>query len=104
MAATWTTNVTLNKKGEFYGYIDCCNSVGAYVVIVKSEKPKGGNAIFNIASANDGQKRIKRIVSVPGNNGEQLCIVWPENSCPILYYESDHFAPDEEMHYNVKVL
>lgn len=102
MAATWTINLTLNKDSS--GFIDCCNTVGAYIIIVRCETPEGSHAIFNIASSSDGQKRVKKTVGVAGDNGEQLLIVWPEDSPPILCYESDEHAPDEDRHYNVKVI
>jgi hypothetical protein len=102
MAATWTINLTLSPDSS--GYIDCCNHVGAYIIIVRCETPEGSHAIFNIASASDGQKRVKRTVGVAGDEGEQLLIVWPEDSCPILCYETDELAPKESRHYNVKVI
>lgn len=101
MAATWIMNVTLNK--ELSAYIDCCDKVGAYTVHVKSENPEGTKAVFHIASCN-GQQRVKRTVSVAGSEGEQLNIVWPVDEYPILCYESDYHAPDEDTHYNLKVI
>ena len=102
MAATWTINLTLNPESS--AFIDCCNNLGAYIIIVRAELPEGSHAIFNIASSNDGQKRVKKTVGVAGDNGEQLLIVWPEDSPPILTYESDEHAPPEDRHYNVKVI
>ena len=51
MAVVWTTNLTLSPDNEFSAFIDCCNNVGAYVVIIKSEIPEGSHAIFHVASA-----------------------------------------------------
>lgn len=104
MAATWITNLTLSPHNEFSAFIDCCNPVGAYVIIVRSEIPEGSHAVFHVASANDGQKKVKRTVSVAGSNGEQLHVVWPEDHAPVLCYETDEHAPEEGRHYNVKVL
>jgi hypothetical protein len=104
MAATWTTNVTLSPKNEYSAFIDCCNTIGAYIIIVKSEIPDGSYAIFHIASASDGQKKVKKTVSVAGSNGEQLHIVWPEDMSPVICYDADEHAPEEERHYNLKIL
>lgn len=104
MAATWTTNLTLSPENEFSAFVDCCNTVGAYVIIIRSEIPEGSHAVFQIASANDGQKKVNKTVSVAGSNGEQLNIVWPEDCSPVLCYETDEHAPQEDRHYNLKIL
>jgi|SRR6478609_2113770 len=104
MAVVWTTNLTLSPDNEFSAFIDCCNNVGAYVVIIKSEIPEGSHAIFHVASANDGQKKVKKSAGVAGSNGEQLQIVWPEDCSPVLCYESDEHAPPEGRHYNLKII
>jgi len=102
MAAIYTTNLTLSKESG--AYIDCCAEIGAYIVIVKAELQDGAHAIFEIASSFDGQKRVKRNVSVAGSNGEQVLIVWPSDSKPILTFETDENAPDEKLHYNLKII
>jgi hypothetical protein len=103
MASIFTCNVTLSK--EMSGYIEGCDSdVGAYMIMIKPEKQSGSTAIFHIGSGNNGEKRIKRHLSLPGSNGEQLSIVWPDNLPPILCYESDESAPEEKMHYNLKIV
>jgi len=104
MAAIFTTNITLSPENEFSAFVEFCNPVGAYILIVRSEIPEGSHAVFHIASSNDGQKRVKRTVWVGGNNGEQLHMVWPDEDSPILCYESDVHAPLEERHYNVKII
>lgn len=104
MAATWTTNLTLGPDNEYCAFIDTCNPVGAYIIIVRSEVPSGSHAVFHIASSSDGQKKIKKTVNVAGSNGEQLHIDWPEDCCPVLCYETDEHAPEEDRHYNLKIL
>jgi hypothetical protein len=104
MAATWTINITLSPENEYSQFIDVCNPVGAYILTAKSELPEGCHAIFAISSANDGQKSVKKLSSVAGSNGEQLHIVWPEDHSPVLCYLSNHHAPQEERHYNIKVI
>ena len=104
MAATYTTNLTLSPENEFSAFVECCNPVGAYILIVRSEIPEGSHAVFHIASANDGQKKVKKTVSVAGNNGEQLHVVWPDDCHPVLCYETEEHAPEEERHYNCKVI
>ncbi len=104
MAAIRTTNVTLNPENEFCDFIECCETIGAFLVIVKSEISEGCHAIFHIASANDGQKSVKRTVSVSGNNGEQLHIIWPEDTNPVLTYLNTAHGPQESRHFNIKVI
>lgn len=104
MAATWTTNLTLGPDNEFSSFVECCDTVGAYIIIVKAELADGCNAIFAIASANDGQKSVKKTVSTAGKNGEQLNIVWPEDNHPVLCYLSDEHAPQENRHFHLKIV
>jgi hypothetical protein len=103
MAATFTTNLTLSPSNEFSAFIEHCNTVGAYIIIVRSELPEGSYAIFEIASSQDGQKKVKKM-GTAGSNGEQLHIDWPNNCHPVLCYETDEYAPEEERHYNLKIL
>lgn len=95
-------NVALSR--EISGYLEICGRQGAYVIVVNSENSLGSAAIFAIGSANGSEKRIKRLLSIPGNNGEELTIVWMDNDYPILCYDQDDIAPEYEMHYNVKIV
>ena len=104
MAATWTGNVTLSAENEYSSFIDYCKTVGAYVIIVKCEVPEGSHAVFHVASSNDGQHKVNRTVWVAGSNGEQVHVEWPEDCSPILCYLNDESAPEEERHYNLKIL
>ena len=102
MAATFIMNVTLSKESA--GVIHFCGTRGVYEILVNSESPEGSASHFSIASSNDGQKRIKKINDIPGSNGERLAIIWPHDQVPILTYENDDLAPDEEMCYNLKII
>lgn len=104
MAATWTTNISLGLDNEYCEFIECCNTIGAYIIKVTAEAPEGANAIFHIASANDGQKSIKKTVSTAGSNGEQLHIVWQEDKVPILCYLNPDHALEEDSHYTLKII
>ena len=104
MAATWTTNLTLSPTNDYSAFIECCKPVGAYIIIINAELPEGCHAIFHIASANDGQKSVKKTVATAGSNGEQLSILWPEDHPPILCYATDEHAPLEDCHYNLKII
>lgn len=104
MAATLITNLTLSPENEYCTFIDCCSHVGAYVVIINCENPEGSHAIFHMASAYDGQKKVDKRVGVAGSNGEQVHIVWPTDGCPVLCYESDEHALAEARHYNLKII
>jgi len=101
MAATWSMNLSLKKdEGQF---IDVCEKIGCFQVKVQCEYDEGANAIFHIASSKNGQRVVKRTVSTSGENGEQLMIVWPKKSAPILVYENDDYAPEKEMVYHLKI-
>lgn len=83
-------------------YIDGIEHVGSYLVIIKCERPSGTHAIFHLAASKNGQSRVKRTVSAPGESGEELTILWPPDSRPILTFES--VIPDTTQSYNLKVL
>ena len=102
MTSTYTDNITLNKK-IFADYIDFCEDIGAYVIIVRSEKKFGTYATFHICGGAK-QKSIKRVTSVSGKDGEELMITWPPKSKPILTYEDPENCPEEDRHYNLKIL
>jgi len=103
MAATFTTNIKLGPNNEFSSFIEWCNPVGAYIKIGKSEIPEGSHGIFHIVSADNGQKSVKKDV-VSGSNGERLSIIYPEDESPILCYATDEHAPQEDRHYNLKII
>lgn len=103
MAATFTMNVTLSPENEYSAFINC-DFVGVYIILVNSERKKGSHGIFHIGSSSEGSKSVKRTVTTSGDCGEKLDIVWPQNSAPILCYVSDHHAPREPRHYNLKII
>lgn len=97
----WSMSIFLNK--DISGVIDVCEHIGCYQVKVQCEDEEGANGIFHIASSKNGQRIVKRTVSTSGENGEQLMIVWPRSSAPILCYEDDVNAPERDMVYHLKI-
>jgi hypothetical protein len=102
MAATMITNVTLGRKMAVP--ISLCEPIGAYILIVTSERPEGGHATFHCACNFDGESKVRRIVYVPGSQGETLSLEWPEGNSPVLWYDDPMMAPVEELVYHVKIL
>ena len=102
MAATMITNVSVGRQSAVP--IQECESIGAYIFIVTSERPEGGHATFHAACNFDGETKVRRIVYVPGSQGETLSLQWPEGSKPMLWYDDPQMAPTEEAVYNVKIL
>jgi hypothetical protein len=103
MASTFTLNINLSTETDAE-YIEGIEHVGAYLVIVKCEDPKGTHAIFHLAASQGGQSRVKAAISVPGSNGEELVILWPSESQPILTFDSKLSIPTEPQSYNLKVI
>ena len=87
MASIFTLNIDLDFEKDAE-YIDGIEHVGAYLVIIKCEDPKGTHAIFHLAASDQGQSRVRASVSVPGSCGEELIILWPAASQPILTFDS----------------
>lgn len=102
MTSIYTDNITLNR--EIYAdYIDFCEEIGAYVIVVRSERRLGTYATFHICGGGKN-KSIKRVTSVSGADGEELMITWPNKSKPILTYEDPDNCPIEDRHYNLKIM
>jgi hypothetical protein len=102
MASIYTDNITLNRK-VYADFIEFCDTTGAYLIIVKAEKPLGAFATFHIAGGTS-HKMIKRVASVSGKDGEELIIKWQDDSLPILSYEDPKNAPVEDLNYNLKII
>lgn len=101
MASIFSTMVTIDAKNKG-GHIDGVDHTGAYLIIVKCDNPSGTHAIFHLAASAEGQCRIKKTVSVPGADGEQLQILWPDESRPMLVYED--LLPLKPQSYNLKII
>lgn len=102
MAATMFTNVILTRDSG--APITLCETIGAYIFIVTSERPEGGHATFHCACNFDGESKVRRIVFAPGSQGETLSLEWAEGQQPTLWYDDPMMAPDEEFVYQVKIL
>jgi hypothetical protein len=102
MSTTNILNITLSRD-DYADYIESLDHIGAFMIIIRCENLSGTNAIFHISASQFGQSRVKRTVSSPGSLGEELSIEWPDNSKPILRYESPKTAPIEEISYNLKI-
>lgn len=102
MAATMFTTVVLTRDSG--APIELCESIGAYILVVTSVRPEGGHATFHCACNFDGEAKPRRIVSVPGSQGETLSLEWPEGGKPTIWYDDPMMAPDEEFVYQVKII
>jgi hypothetical protein len=102
MTSIYTDNIILSREIHA-DYIEFCDHIGAYMIIVKAENNFGTFATFHIAGGIN-HKMIKRITSISGKDGEELIIKWPNNSNPILAYEDPSRAPVEKLNYNLKII
>ena len=103
MASTFIQNISLDAENNAE-YIEGIEHVGAYFVIIRCKNDKGTHSIFHIAASKLGQSRVKRTVSVAGESGEELTILWPADSQPILRFESNSFIPKKAQSYNLKII
>ena len=105
MAAAWTLSLILDPfKDDRRNVLECCRSQGAYMVIINTERHPGPMAIFHIGASGTGVRKVRRTLSLAGEDEEELMITWPEGESPYLHYDEACPKPDRKIEYNIKVI